>query len=123
MYNSASLPSQPIVQYHWYAVTGRLYLICESGFWVYKITNLGQHNATTVKHVEANTLLSAKINCMSIIDSLLIGSLQTSIVTRPLQIKKNKDKINLLYSGISKFDTGSRKSICKDGLNIISPAM
>ena len=85
---------------------------------MYKITSLGQQRATTVKHVEANTLLSAKISCMSIIDSLLIGLLQTSIVTSLLQIRKNNERINLLYKGISKFDTGSRKFICKDGLNI-----
>ena len=68
------------------------------GYYTHQISkhSLGQHSAATVKQVEPNTLLSAEINCASVTDSPLIGSLQTSIVTSLLQVKKNNQTINLL---------------------------
>jgi hypothetical protein len=57
--------------------------------------------------VEINTLLSANKIFKLIIDSPRIGLLLNKMANKPLQINKNKDRMNLLYNGISKLEIGS----------------
>lgn len=96
IYISTSDLSQPTVQYHWYAVTGRLYLTWVSGLWVYKIISLGKHKDTTTKQVETNTPHSTNNIFKLIVDSPHKGLLHNRILMRPLQISVNKDKMKPL---------------------------
>lgn len=106
IYSSVSLEPHLIVQYHWYAVTGSVYLVGVSGLCLYKIINLGTQRAKTIIQELINTLLSVNSILKSCEDSVSI-CLQARIRPSLIKITTNKERMKPLYVGISKLAIGS----------------